>query len=51
MSENTITSEQVREEHLKEVNQPLHWVYLGSILLGSLVLMVILIALLGGGSA
>ncbi len=51
MSEKTITPEQVREEHLKEVNQPLHWVYIGGVLLGSLLLMILFIALLGSGAA
>jgi plastocyanin domain-containing protein len=48
MSEKNITAEQVREEHLKEVNQPLQWTYLFSILGGSLILMLILMVLLEG---
>lgn len=42
-----LTAERVRQEHMNEVNQPLHWVYLGAILLGSLALMVAFIAVLG----
>jgi hypothetical protein len=51
MSEKTITEEQVREEHLKEVNQPLHWVFLGAVVFGSLLFMILLIAVLGSGAA
>lgn len=48
MSERTISEEQVREEHLAEVHQPLHWLYLGAVLLGSLALMLWFLWLLGG---
>jgi hypothetical protein len=47
MSEDKITENKVRTEHLREVNQPAHWAYLFGVLLGGLVLMVLLIALLG----
>ena len=47
-NEKTITEEDVRNEHLKSVNAPAHWAYLFGMLVGSFVLMVIFIALLGG---
>lgn len=48
MSEREIDQEQVREEHLKEVNPGAHWVYLLAVLGGGLVAMLGLIAWLGG---
>jgi len=50
VSERTITEDQVREEHLAEVHQPLHWLYLAVVLLGSLVLMIGFLGLLGGSA-
>ena len=46
-SESRITEAEVREEHLMEVNQPAHWIYLFGVLLGGVVLMLGFIALLG----
>jgi hypothetical protein len=46
-----LSAEQVRDEHLAEVNEPAHWIYLFTVLLGGLALMVALIAMLGMTSA
>ena len=48
MSERTIDREKIREEHLAEVNPPAHWAYLIAVVGGGLVLMLALIAWLGG---
>lgn len=46
MSERETSVEQVREQHLGDVSQPAHWLYLVAVLgLGS-VLMIILISVL-----
>ena len=45
MNEAKITEDQVREEHLDEVNVSLHWLYLGGVLVGSMVIMLAFIAL------
>ena len=50
MSEKTITEEQVRKEHSGEVNPAAHWTYVFAVVVGSTVLMLLFIALLGGGS-
>lgn len=42
-----IRQEDVWEEHLQEVNQPAHWAYLFGVLVGSFLLMVALMAVLG----
>lgn len=47
MSELKITEDQVREEHLGEVNVGAHWAYLFAVLLGGTLLMIGLIAFLG----
>ena len=47
MSELNVTEEQVREEHLQEVNTGAHWAYLFGVLIAGFILMVGLIALLG----
>jgi hypothetical protein len=47
MSELKMSEDMVREEHLREVNVPAHWGYLFGVLIGSFVLMVALIAILG----
>lgn len=47
MSERTIDEEQVRREHLQEANPGMHWLYLVAVVLGSFILLVGLIALLG----
>jgi hypothetical protein len=49
--EMTITEDEIREEHLREVNAASQWTYLFGVLLVGLVLMIGLIALLGGGSS
>jgi hypothetical protein len=48
VNEREITEDQVRDEHIKGVNPTVHWIYLLGVILGALVLMVVLIALLGG---
>ena len=48
-NEATISQDDVRAEHLKTVKPGPHWAYLFGVLGGSLVLMVALIAILGGG--
>ena len=48
--ERSITEEDIRAEHLREVNAAFQWAYLFGILLVGLVLMLGLIAVLGGGS-
>jgi hypothetical protein len=45
-----IDREQVRDEHLDEVQIGAHWAYLFGVLVGSFLLMVALIALLGSSS-
>jgi hypothetical protein len=47
MSEKSVDVEQVRKEHLEEVNEPQHWGYLFGVLVGSTLLMLLLIAFLG----
>ena len=48
--EKTLTEEDVRTEHLGEVNEPAHWAYLFAVLVGGTVLMILYIAALGGGA-
>ena len=48
MNELEITEEQVREERLGTVDVRAHWLYLAAVLGGSLLLMVLLMALLDG---
>ena len=47
MSERTIDRDQVRQEHLAEVNPAAHWGYLLAVVGGGLVAMLLLIAWLG----
>ena len=47
MTEQTVDAEQVRDEHLKEVNEAAHWAYVFVVLVGGTVLMLALIAFLG----
>jgi hypothetical protein len=47
MSEKTVTEEDVRREHLEAVNQAAHWAYLIGVLVGSTMLMMLFVALLG----
>lgn len=46
MSELDLTEDDVREEHLRAVNQPAQWAYLAGVLGGGTLLMLLLIALL-----
>jgi len=48
MSERNLSEEDVRQEHLAEVNQRAHWLFLFAVLGGGTLLMLGLIALLGG---
>ena len=48
MKNTTVDADHVREEHLAEVHAPAHWAYLGAVMGGGTVLMLIVIALLGG---
>ena len=48
MNELELTEEQVREERLGSVDVRAHWLYLAAVLGGSLLLMVVLMALLDG---
>lgn len=48
MNEETISEDEVREEHLRTVNVPAHWAYLFGVLVGGTVFMLIVIAILGG---
>src|SRR5687768_3595644 len=48
MSEKSVDHETVEAEHLQEVDVPAHWAYLLGVLAGGTVLMLGLIALLGG---
>ena len=47
MSERDVDQDQVRAEHLEEVDERLHWAYLAVILVGGTVAMILFIALLG----
>ena len=47
MSEKTIDQDAVRSEHLEEVQEWRQWLILGGVLIGSTVLMLALIAVLG----
>jgi hypothetical protein len=46
MSEQTITEEEIREEHLHEANATAHWAYMFGVLLVSTLLMIVFIALM-----
>lgn len=48
MSERDVDEDRVRNEHLNEVNAGTQWAYLFGVLLGGFLLMVALIAALGG---
>jgi len=47
VSEKDLTAEEIRAEHLGEVDQRAHWLFLVTVLLGGVLLMLGLIALLG----
>jgi hypothetical protein len=47
MKEANIDEEQVRKEHMREVNQPAHWIYLLGVILVGFFLMIGLISVLG----
>jgi hypothetical protein len=46
MSEREVTEQQVRQERLGQVDQGAHWLYLATVLAGSIILMLVFIALL-----
>jgi hypothetical protein len=46
VSEKTLSDDDVRQEHLREVDVRAHWTYLFTVLFGSTALMVVFIALL-----
>ena len=48
MSERDLDQDQVRAEHLADVDVPVQWMYLATVLLGGTVAMILFIALLGG---
>ena len=48
-NEAEMSEDQVRKEHLESVNVGAHWAYLFGVLIGSFVLMVALIAIIGAG--
>jgi hypothetical protein len=50
MSERDVDEMQVRREHLDEANPGVQWAYLFGVLLGGVLLMVALIAMLGGST-
>ena len=43
-----ITEDDVRQAHLRSVNVPAHWLYMVGVVGGAFVLMLALMALLGG---
>ncbi len=47
MSDEKITETKVRNEHLREINEPAHWAYLFGVLIGGIGLMLVLMAVLG----
>ena len=49
-AELSVTEDDVRDEHMKSVNVPAHWIYMVSVVGFSFVLMIGLMALLGGSS-
>jgi hypothetical protein len=48
--ETKIDQDKVWDEHLAKLNVPAHWTYLFGVLLGGFLLMLALMAFLGGGS-
>ena len=48
--ETRLTEEDIYEEHQRAVKPTAHWAYLFGVLIGGLVLMIALIALLGGSA-
>ena len=50
MSEKDLTADDIRTEHLGEVDQRAHWLFLLGVLVGGSALMLALIALLGAAS-
>ena len=47
MSERNVDQDQVRTEHLAEVDQRVQWAYLAAVLVGGTIAMLAFIALLG----
>jgi len=50
MSERDVSEDDIRDEHLSEVDQRAHWLLLFGVLVGGGVLMLALIAVLGSAS-
>ena len=48
--EKTLDENDVRGEHMSEVNVPAQWAYLLAVLIGGTILMIVLIALMAGGA-
>jgi hypothetical protein len=51
MSERDVTADQVRDEHLQDVDERAHWLFLVAVLVGGVALMLGFIALLGAAAA
>jgi hypothetical protein len=49
-NEKTLSEDDVRAQHLAEVNQAAQWAYLLTVLIGGTLLMVVLIAALAGAA-
>jgi hypothetical protein len=47
----TLDTDQVRAEHLKDVNERAQWTYLFGVLIGGFILMILLIAIVSGGGS
>jgi hypothetical protein len=50
MSERDVTADEVRQEHLNDVDERAHWLFLVAVLVGGSALMLGLIALLGAAA-
>ena len=51
MSEQTVDRDRVRDEHAASIDQRAHWLYLVAVLGGGFLLMLLMIAVLGGSPA
>lgn len=49
VDEVTLTEDQVRQEHLRDVKQGAQWTYLFGVLILGFILMIVLIAIVSGG--
>lgn len=47
-AELTVTEDDVRVEHMREVHVPAHWLYMIAVIAGGFVAMIALMAALGG---